>query len=184
MDTASGDSMIVRVMIDKKLLGEFKKKAIKAYPSELMNTLWGRVEGDSVIIHHLRDVEQQASNDKVEAFVSDMVSPISQTAEQYLGSLHSHPDCGDPSPSYQDWLNAYNCGERVFGVMSLVKGPSGRFSDALMWNEPRPLIDTIHPRIRKTWKTPKTSYPSARHSQDSPEPVKAPSDVETASTLT
>jgi len=169
-------------MIDKKLLGEFRKKALAAYPDELMHTLWGRVEGDSIIIHHLRGVEQEATGDKVEAYVSDMVSPVASTPERYLGSIHSHPDCFEASPSLQDWHNAYVCGEHVFGIMAIHENSSGRFSTSVAWWEPRPFIDTIHPRIRKTWKTPKATSQSAPTLPTTPVESPAPSDVETAST--
>lgn len=141
-------------MLDQKLLREFRKTAVKAYPSEVMNTLWGRVEGDSILVHHLRSVEQEAGTHEVKAYVSDMVGPVSQTAEQYLGSIHSHPDCWDASPSIQDWHNAYVCGEKIFAVMSLAKTDKGRFASTIAWFEPRPFIDMIHPRIRKAIKIP------------------------------
>jgi len=176
--------MIVRVMLDKKLLADFRKQAIKAYPNEVMNTLWGRAEGDSIIIHRMRSVEQDADENKVEAYVSDMVSPVATTADRYLGSIHSHPDCHDASPSVQDWHNAYVCGEHVFGVMSVMKSDSGRFSTAVSWWEPRPFIDTIHPRIRKpSWNQTKAISPSEPTSPATLETSPSPGRVQDAGTV-
>lgn len=154
--------MISRVLLPKSLLASFRKLAEGAYPNEVMQTLWGRIEGESVMIYSLRNVDQQASPDMVVARVDDMVSPARDTKEHFIGSIHSHPDMQHPHPSTADWDGSYTCGEHLFAVMALVKKPSGKFSAETRFWQPRPHIQIVHPRIRKAKKIDRTP-------QDTPE---------------
>jgi proteasome lid subunit RPN8/RPN11 len=141
--------MISRVLLPKALLTSFRKLAEGAYPNEVMQTMWGRIEGESVMISSLKSVAQQANPDMVVARVDDMVSPASHTREHFLGSIHSHPDVEHASPSTADWDGSYACGEHVFAVMALTRKPSGKFHVETRYWEVHPPIQIIHPRTRK-----------------------------------
>lgn len=142
--------MIARVIIDQALVTAFRKMAQAAYPDEAMVTMWGRIESDSVVISRLRGVEQDSTDTSVQARVEDMVAPAADHLhERYLGTMHSHPDLFDASPSEQDWQDSWNGGEFVFGVLGIVPTSKGRFRTNLQfWPVLQP-IDIIHPR--RTW---------------------------------
>jgi len=139
--------VISRVLISKKLLAEFRKQALAAYPNETMSTLWGRIEGETAIVTSLHVPDQKQSNDKVEYNTDDLLSPASVAREHYIGTCHSHPDCADCAPSQIDWDTSYSCGEHLFGIMRIEKKSDGRFKTEVGWYEPRASIMMVHPRI-------------------------------------
>lgn len=141
--------MISRVLISKSLLSSFRKLVLEHYPNEVMNTLWGRVEGDTVLISALKTPEQNATDRELTYYDADAISPQTQLrGEHYLGTIHSHPDCVDATPSQHDWDTAYSSGERVFGVMRVSK-QGNKFKMEVKFWEPRPEITVVHPRVRK-----------------------------------
>lgn len=141
--------MISRVVISKQLLASFRKRTLEAYPNETMQTLWGRVEGDTVVISGLRTPEQKATQNELVYYDSDTVGPQSAIrGEHYLGTVHSHPDSFDATPSQQDWDTSYSSGERIFGIMCCKRQVSGRFKTEVKFWEPRPDIAIVNPRVR------------------------------------
>src|SRR5262245_30180414 len=100
--------MITRVLISKKLLSEFRRRAIEAYPNEVMSTLWGRIEGDSAVISSLKTPPQEGNTEELTYYIADAVAPqAATTGEHYLGTIHSHPECLDSTPSQNDWDTSY-----------------------------------------------------------------------------
>lgn len=140
--------MLSRVIISKSLLSAFRKRALAAYPNETMQTLWGRLSGNSVIVTSMRTPEQKVSETEVVFYEDDLSSPAVDTREQYLGTIHSHPECLDATPSQVDWDTSFEAGEYVFGIMRIVKKVNGRFTTEVAWWEPRPMIATVFPRVR------------------------------------
>lgn len=141
--------MISRVLISKKLLSEFRKQVTKAYPAETMSTLWGRIEGDTVVVSSLRVPKQEGTSEELTYHFADAVGDQARVrGEHYLGTIHSHPECLDSTPSQHDWDTSYGSGERVFGIMRVEKSSAGRFTTEVAWWEPRPRIATVHPRVR------------------------------------
>lgn len=143
--------VISRVIISKQLLANFRKQVITAYPNETMSTLWGRAEGDTIIISALRTPDQKASVDELSYHIGDAVGVQANIrGESYLGTIHSHPECSDATPSQHDWDTSFNSGERVFAVMRCTKSTAGRFKTEVRFWEPRPEIAIINPRVRST----------------------------------
>jgi len=139
--------MITRILISKKLIAEFRKRAIAAYPQEHMETCWGRIEGSSVIIEALHTPHQHATTDTVRYQESDALAKAG-SGLAYIGSCHSHPDSTDATPSQVDWDTSFSSGEHVFGVMRVAKKENGKFTTEIGWWESRPGIAMIHPRVR------------------------------------
>lgn len=139
--------MISRVIVDKKLLASFRKRTLEAYPHEVMCTMWGRVEGDTILITVIKDIPQQASEKEVNYYEADALAHAGH-GDHYLGSIHSHPDCLDATPSQADWDTSFSSGERVFAVMQVRKLETGRFKTEVQFWEPRPPIAIVNPRVR------------------------------------
>ena len=139
--------MISRVIVSKSLIASFRKRAVAAYPKEAMCTLWGKVEGDTVLVTTFKDIPHEASESEVNYFESDALSHAGH-GEHYLGSLHSHPDSLDATPSQADWDTSFSSGERVFAVMRVTKLKTGRFTTEIRYWEPRPEITIVYPRVR------------------------------------
>lgn len=139
--------MISRVIIDKKLLASFRKRTLEAYPREAMCTMWGRVEGDTVLITVIKDILQKATENEVNYYEADALAHAGH-GDHYLGSIHSHPDCLDATPSQADWDTSFSSGERVFAVMQIRKLATGRFKTEVKFWEPRPEITIVYPRVR------------------------------------
>lgn len=141
--------LINRIVISKQLVTFFRKYILAAYPHEGMMTLWGRVEGDTVVISSLRTPEQKGTVDRLDYHLDDAAGPQAEIrGEQYLGTWHSHPEGSDATPSAADWDSSYSSGERVFGIMWCSKQSNGRFKTSNSWWEPRPEIQMVHPRVR------------------------------------
>lgn len=140
--------MISRVIISPRLIASFRKAAVRAYPNEFFQTMWGWVRGDTVTVEALRDAAHTPTDSEISTTVADQFAPHSTTPLHYLGTIHSHPDCGDTSPSVTDWDDGFTTGETVFFVMSVRKGENGRFRTDLRPWEPRPPIAIVYPRVR------------------------------------
>lgn len=143
--------MITRVIVNNQLLVQFRKKVILAYPKEYMETLWGKIEGSSVIITSFRPVHQRASEESVQYTEGDAVAHAGH-GELYIGTCHSHPDCQDATPSQEDWNTSFSSGEHMFGVMRVTKKSNGKFETQTEFWEPRPRISIVYPRIREARK--------------------------------
>jgi len=153
--------MISRVIISKQLLASFRKRTLEAYPLETMQTLWGRVEGDTVVISSLRTPEQKGSPDRLDYNFDDAASPQAHVrGEHYLGTIHSHPEGSDATPSQSDWDSSYSSGERVFGILWCSKQASGRFKTEVKFWEPRAMITVVHPRVRDANRNSKSQVES------------------------
>jgi proteasome lid subunit RPN8/RPN11 len=123
----------------------------------------GTVIGDTVTIHALTPIPHaDATPDKVEFYHDDAIAP-NGARDSFIGSLHSHPGPDvDGAPSVADWKSAFECGEIVSGIMTLVPGANGRFRSSFYFWPTRPLCAVVHPRVRaprKRKNTP-TSIPS------------------------
>lgn len=151
--------MITRVILAKKLLASFRKKAQSSYPNEVMNTLWGKLEGSTAIVEELHDFDQHATGQLVNYTDADTMAPAGRGI-RFLGTIHTHPDCTDASPSAADWTDAFGAGEHIFAVMKIVKHNNKFKTEVAFW-EPRPQITIIHPRVRKAAGT-KSSTSSAQ----------------------
>lgn len=141
--------MIHRILVSKKLLDGYKKRAIASYPSELLETLWGRIEGDTAIIERVLPVVQVASHDAVSADDEDILAPAKKArGVMLLGTIHSHPDSQDASPSEADWEDSYQNGEHVFAVCRITKKADKFITKISLW-EARPIIKVTHPRTNR-----------------------------------
>lgn len=153
--------MITRVVIIDKLIKDFRRAAISAMPNECLWSVWGRIQGDTVIVERLNQPHQKVSETDVSVDRDIMLSPaVGQF--QYIGTIHSHPESSDASPSTTDWTDAYETGEHVFGIMRVWKSDKGKWKTELDWWEPRASIQMIYPKVRTTNEKKRKRLPAHR----------------------
>lgn len=120
--------MIVKeVIVDRRVLAEFKKRALKAYPKELLEVVVGEVRGAKAKVFCFQDYEHTA--DRRNAYVdadAHHAEDQDDCPHKIIGTVHSHPnDIAKPSPC--DRRSAKREGEQVFGICAIRKRNKRRF---------------------------------------------------------
>jgi len=136
---------LVEVMVDRKVLESFKRRALKAYPREVFEQVVGRVSGNQAQIFAFRDLEHVASRGDV--IVDDDMNPMTEGEDEsrfdILGTIHSHPQ-DTVEPSELDWETMKTDGELIMGICSIRKTAKRRFvSFAFFGRNKQPLQLTI-----------------------------------------
>lgn len=126
---------VTEVVIDRKVLGAFKRRALKAYPREILEQAVGKIVGTQARIYAFRDLEHQASTSAV--VMDDDVNPMTEGKEgmrlTILGTIHTHPQ-DTVEPSELDWQSMSQDGELVMGVCAIRKTAKRRFVSFAFFN--------------------------------------------------
>ena len=129
---------LTEVVIDRKLLGSFKRRALRAFPREILEQVVGRVVGTQARIYAFRDLEHEASGGKV--FMDEDVNPMTEgedlTRFSVLGTIHSHPQ-DTIEPSELDWQSMQQDGELVMGICAIRRTAKRRFVSFAFFNRSR-----------------------------------------------
>jgi proteasome lid subunit RPN8/RPN11 len=129
---------VTEVVIDRKVLGAFKRRALKAYPREILEQVVGKIVGTQARIFAFRDLEHQASTSAV--VMDDDVNPMTEGQEgmslTILGTIHTHPQ-DTVEPSELDWQSMRQDGELVMGVCAIRKTAKRRFVSFAFFNRVR-----------------------------------------------
>ena len=129
---------VTEVVVDRKVLGAFKRRALKAYPREILEQVVGKMVGTQARIFAFRDLEHQASKSAV--VMDDDVNPMTEGEEgmrlSILGTIHTHPQ-DTVEPSELDWQTMRQDGELVMGVCAIRKTAKRRFVSFAFFNRIR-----------------------------------------------
>jgi proteasome lid subunit RPN8/RPN11 len=119
---------LVEVMVDRKVLDSFKRRALKVYPREIFEQVVGRISGTQARIFAFRDLEHVANRRDV--VVDEDMNPMTEGEDEsrfdILGTIHSHPQ-DTIEPSELDWETMKTDGELVMGICSIRKTAKRRF---------------------------------------------------------
>jgi proteasome lid subunit RPN8/RPN11 len=119
---------LVEVVIDRKVLDSFKRRALEQYPREIFEQVVGRISGTQARIFAFRDLEHTANTRNV--VVDDDMDPMTEGEDEsrlkILGTIHSHPQ-DTVEPSELDWETMKTDGELVMGICSIRKTAKRRF---------------------------------------------------------
>lgn len=126
---------LTEVVVDRKVLEGFKRRALKVYPLELLEQVVGRVVEGQARVFAFQAIEHEATERDIT--LDDDVNPMTEgeDAKRYdiLGTIHSHPmDTVEPSPL--DWSSMKEDGEFVMGVCSIRKTAKRRFVSFAFFN--------------------------------------------------
>ena len=129
---------VTEVVIDRKVLTGFKRRALKAYPREILEQVVGKVVGTQARIFSLRDLEYQGSTTAI--VMDDDVNPMTEgdggTCFDILGTLHTHPQ-DTVEPSELDWQSMRQDGELIMGVCAIRRTARRRFVSFAFYNRER-----------------------------------------------
>ena len=129
---------VSEVVIDRKVLSAFKRRALKAYPREILEQVVGTVVGTQARIFAFRDLEHQGSVNAV--IMDDDVNPMTEgdteTPYAILGTIHTHPQ-DTVEPSELDWQSMRQDGELVMGVCAIRRTSKRRFVSFAFFNRTR-----------------------------------------------
>ncbi len=126
---------LTEIVVDRKVLEGFKRRALRKYPLELLEQVVGRVSGEQVRVFAFQAIEHEATERDIT--LDDDVNPMTEGEDakrfDILGTIHSHPmDTVEPSPL--DWSSMKEDGELVMGVCSIRKTLKRRFVSFAFFN--------------------------------------------------
>lgn len=135
-----------KICISRKAEQAFRRRAIKNYPLEYMETLWGRILGTEVHIHAFMDIKHKGRYTFLTYEEEDLDNQEDEAAEhrlELLGTIHSHPDHLETIFSEGDLREVQESQDTVMGICAItqeyVKGKLRRSTDIAYWPAPRPL---------------------------------------------
>jgi proteasome lid subunit RPN8/RPN11 len=119
---------LTEVLVDRKVLDAFKRRALKLYPREFLEQIVGRVVGTQVRIYAFRELEHEAT--KWEVVIDEDLDPMTDGEDtrhfDILGTIHTHPQ-STIEPSDLDWEAMRRDRELVMGVCAIRKNSIRRF---------------------------------------------------------
>jgi proteasome lid subunit RPN8/RPN11 len=129
---------LTEVVVDRKVLEGFKRRALKVYPLELLEQVVGRVVEGQVRVFAFQAIEHDATERDIT--LDDDVNPMTEGEDErrydILGTIHSHP-MDTVEPSLLDWSSMKEDGEFVMGVCSIRKTVKRRFVSFAFFNRKR-----------------------------------------------
>ena len=129
---------VSEVVIDRKVLTEFKRRALKAYPREILEQVVGQVVGKQARIFAFRELEHKGL--KTAIVMDDDVNPMTEGEESLpytiLGTIHTHPQ-DTVEPRQLDWQSMKDDGELIMGVCAIRRTSKRRFVSFAFFNRDR-----------------------------------------------
>lgn len=132
---------LTEVVVDRKVLDAFKRRALKLYPREFLEQIVGRVVGPQLRIYAFRELEHEAT--KWEVVIDEDLDPMTEGEDSrhfdILGTIHTHPQ-STIEPSDIDWDAMKRDGEHVMGICAIRKTMKRRFVSFAFYNRDRTLL--------------------------------------------
>jgi proteasome lid subunit RPN8/RPN11 len=122
---------IEEVVVDKKVLAAFKRRALKAFPNEYIETIWGYIRGSTAYIVVFHAMEHEGKKDRilVEDGYEHSEDEVFHDKLQLLGTIHTHPGTDSiPFPSETDWDTHQDEQEHLMGILAINKRGQRRFT--------------------------------------------------------
>ncbi len=116
------------VVVDRKVLDAFKRRALKVYPREIFEQIVGRISGTQARIFAFRDLEHTTKRGSI--YTDSDMNPMTEGEDEprfdILGTIHSHPQ-DTVEPSALDWQTMHKDGELVMGICAIRRTAKRRF---------------------------------------------------------
>ena len=129
----------MRVIIDRRILASFRRRALAKYPVEYMEMVWGLSLPNRIEINAFAELEHSATPLQIDYDMAELHNGAKEAEEVHLeclGSIHSHPQCESAEPSEADWIDGCKGKESIMGILAIWKSKSGRFRSRLKWWRP------------------------------------------------
>ncbi len=147
---------LTEVVVDRKVLDGFKRRALKLYPREFIEQIVGRIVDHQARIYAFRELEHQAT--RYEVVIDEDMDPMTEgegeSRYQILGTIHTHPQA-TIEPSDIDWEAMQRDGELVMGICAIRQTPKRRFVSFAFYN-------TRKEQVQLTIAEPSTATMSAK----------------------
>ena len=119
---------LTEIVVDRKVLEGFKRRALRLYPLEFIEQIVGRIVDHQVRIYAFRELEHQAT--RYEVVIDEDMDPMTEGDDdrryQILGTIHTHPQA-TIEPSDIDWEAMERDRELVMGICAIRKTAKRRF---------------------------------------------------------
>ncbi len=129
---------VSEVVIDRKVLTAFNRRALRAYPREILEQVIGKMVGTQARVFAFRDLEHKGERRAV--VMDDDVNPMTEGEEglryEILGTIHTHPQ-DTVEPSELDWDSMKQDGELIMGVCAIRRTTKRRFVSFAFFNRER-----------------------------------------------
>ncbi len=129
----------MKVNVSQDVLSSFRRRALRRYPKEYMETIWGRVKGGEAYIYAFHPIKQESDNESVKYEPADIEEQRDEEAPQekmrLLGTIHTHPDSGI-EPSQSDWETARVDGDLIIGICQITTSKGRKSSQVRFYSEP------------------------------------------------
>ena len=129
---------VSEVVVDRKVLSAFKKRALKAYPREILEQVVGKLVGPQAHVFAFRDLEHKGERRAI--VMDDDVNPMTEGEDTMpyaiLGTIHTHPQ-DTVEPSELDWESMKADGELIMGVCAIRRTTKRRFVSFAFFNRGR-----------------------------------------------
>jgi proteasome lid subunit RPN8/RPN11 len=126
---------LTEVVVDRKVLDAFKRRALKLYPREFLEQIVGRVVGTQARIYAFRELEHEAT--EWEVVIDEDLDPMTEGEDSrhfdILGTIHTHPQ-SSIEPSDIDWSAMKRDRELVMGICAIRRTSKRRFVSFAFYN--------------------------------------------------
>ena len=131
------------IYVNRKSERAFRRRAIKSYPKEMMEAIWGHVIGTTLHVHAFVPVEHKGRPTWLtyeEEELDDSEDDARDCKLELLGTIHTHPNCLDGIFSETDLREVQTAQDTVMGICAITQDAKGRRScEIVYWPTPRPM---------------------------------------------
>jgi proteasome lid subunit RPN8/RPN11 len=114
---------ITKVVVDRRAEALFRRRALRRYPLEYIESVWGRIIGTTAYIHAFMPLDHEATPDAINYDDADLWDQHDEAREEgltVLGSIHTHPDRDDAIFSETDLReHVIDPHDRVMGICAI-----------------------------------------------------------------
>jgi proteasome lid subunit RPN8/RPN11 len=129
----------MKVNVSQDVLSSFRRRALRRYPKEYMETIWGQVKGGEGYIYTFHPIQHKSDTESVEYEPVEIEEQRDEEAPlekmTLLGTIHTHPD-GSLEPSQSDWVTARVDGDVLIGICQIVMSNGRKSSRVRFYSEP------------------------------------------------
>jgi proteasome lid subunit RPN8/RPN11 len=129
----------MKVNVSQDVLSSFRRRALRRYPKEYMETVWGQVKGGEAYIYAFHPIKHKSDNESIEYEPVEIEEQRDEEAPlekmMLLGTIHTHPD-SSIEPSQSDWETARVDGDMLLGICQIVMSKGRKSTRVLFYSEP------------------------------------------------
>jgi proteasome lid subunit RPN8/RPN11 len=145
-----------KIHVDRKAEREFRRRAVRAYPNEYMEGLWGYIRGSVIYVCAFVPMEHKGYYQHLtykDEVLDDHEDEAREHNLEYLGTIHTHPDLLETLFSEHDLREVQNTQDAVMAICAITqeinKGKTRRVCDIAYWPAVRPFTVTYGPKAGK-----------------------------------